>query len=142
MKTSLKITIGEILVNVYEFQLYYKAMIMPWDYLFVIMLKRVKILDFIISGCILYIKISRTVFFLLSLPIILISSSSLFQSFIIYGKNEFLKYPVYSANLKKKKGFWFRDHSLSFNLVVSFVWGFCKTLCHATLSTMVKQADT
>ena len=69
------------------------------------MLKRVKILDFIISGCILCIKISRTVFFLLSLRIILISSSSLFQSFIIYGKNEFLKYLVYSANLKKKLDF-------------------------------------
>ena len=55
-------TILETLVNKIQPEII-KSKIFMREHGFVIKLKRVKILDFIISGCILYTKISRMVIF-------------------------------------------------------------------------------
>ena len=57
-KTNPKIIILEILVDIIEPEIIHSC-----EHGFVIKLKRINILDFIISGCILYTKISRMVIF-------------------------------------------------------------------------------
>ena len=61
-KTNPKMIILEILVNKIQPEII-KSKIFMCEHGFVIKLKRVKILDFVISGCILYTKISRMVIF-------------------------------------------------------------------------------